>query len=229
MSKVIAADQAKVSTVSVDIQVVRVGNKQMTLAVFKQLVRKPLIDWNTVQLRGIPWGWVNYHKDCISADHLHVIWQDGNRLLRNDVYQYYIYKTSQWEEIRSRAKEALADAAAVHFLQREPEDGTGFWREFREKLKQNGLIECRLGGVDLSVSPGEFTVLQAVKEFLWRKEERWRSEAEVRLRDKYGEVPDFQELWEKVQNAVGEAEQILDKWDKLYSSLKSLPQLFIAV
>lgn len=228
VGKVIDVDQAKLSKVSVDIQVVRVGGKQMTLAVFRQLVHEPLIDWKTLQLRGVPWGWVNYHKDCRFGKHLHIIWQAGNRLLRSDVYQDHIFsKVPQWTESCRRAEEFIADTAAVRFLRRG--DEAGFWQELREKLERNGTIDCRLGRINFFVHPEKFTVLQAVKNFLWRKEERWRIEAEATLRNKYGKVPDFEELWERVQVAVGEAERVLQKWEEFYASLESLPQLFIAV
>lgn len=51
-----------ISTVTVDIQTIRVGNKQMTLSIFRQLPRKSIIDdhGNLIEL---PWGWVNYDHD----------------------------------------------------------------------------------------------------------------------------------------------------------------------
>ena len=55
----IRVDDVRVSTVTVEIQVIRIGTKQMTLAVFRQLPSKNIfgIDGN---LRAAPWGWVNY-------------------------------------------------------------------------------------------------------------------------------------------------------------------------
>lgn len=51
-----------ISTVTVDIQVIRIGAKQMTLAVFRQLPYKSIID-ECGNLLELPWGWVNYDRD----------------------------------------------------------------------------------------------------------------------------------------------------------------------
>jgi hypothetical protein len=50
-----------ISTATVDIQVMRIGTKQMTLAVFRQLPEKDIFDcWGN--LLAPPWGWVNYDR-----------------------------------------------------------------------------------------------------------------------------------------------------------------------
>lgn len=48
-----------ISTATVDIQVVRIGTKQMTLAVFRQLPSMDILD-KKGELVAPPWGWVNY-------------------------------------------------------------------------------------------------------------------------------------------------------------------------
>lgn len=50
-----------ISTATVDIQVIRIGTKQMTLAVFRQIPRKSIID-KSGNLIELPWGWINYDK-----------------------------------------------------------------------------------------------------------------------------------------------------------------------
>lgn len=52
----------RISTATVDIQVMRIGTKQMTLAVFRQLPFSEIFcrDGN---LLAPPWGWVNYDRD----------------------------------------------------------------------------------------------------------------------------------------------------------------------
>jgi hypothetical protein len=55
-----------ISTATVDIQVMRIGTKQMTLAVFRQLPEMDIFDqWG--DLLAPPWGWVNYDRDGHSA------------------------------------------------------------------------------------------------------------------------------------------------------------------
>lgn len=79
---------AQVTTATVEIRTLTVSGKQVTQAVFRQLAESPVIDEATGELRGLPWGTVNYHPDpmCkhLSPDgHLHVVWQDGRQLRRS--------------------------------------------------------------------------------------------------------------------------------------------------
>jgi len=91
----ITTHEATVKTAAVEIKVLSLSGKQMTLAVFRQLKRERLLEWVSVELRGVPWGLVNYHADCVDRtyhedfdlrpyEHLHVVWQSGDEL-RQDV------------------------------------------------------------------------------------------------------------------------------------------------
>lgn len=53
---------AHISTAAVEIQVIRIGSKQMTLAVFRQLPHRHIFD-SYGKLLAPPWGWVNYDHD----------------------------------------------------------------------------------------------------------------------------------------------------------------------
>lgn len=68
----------------------RIGAKQMTLAVFRQLPKSAIVCQETGNLCGVPWGLVNYNPgDCWmnrSWGHVHVIWQQGKALFRDCVY-----------------------------------------------------------------------------------------------------------------------------------------------
>jgi hypothetical protein len=84
----ITAQEATIKTASIEVKVLTLnGGKQMTLAVFRQLpvLEEAILDPQTLELRPIPWGTVNYHPDCdnSSARHLHVVWQQGNKLYRS--------------------------------------------------------------------------------------------------------------------------------------------------
>jgi len=71
-------DEVSISAATVDIKVMRVGSKQLTLAVFRQLERDD-------DIQGPMWGWVNYHPDKCEhhyEEHRHIIWQKGNELRR---------------------------------------------------------------------------------------------------------------------------------------------------
>ena len=87
----ITANQATVETASVDVRVLTISGKQVTLAVFRQLIEEPLVDPRDGTLAGVPWGKVAYcpGKACSLHDrspgHLHVVWQKGGQLRRSAV------------------------------------------------------------------------------------------------------------------------------------------------
>jgi hypothetical protein len=83
MKKIITAEIASVETAVVALTVIRINNKQMTLAVFRQLQKDS-------HITGPVWGQVNYHPDKCSDDwpHLHLIWQKNDELRRAVVYEY---------------------------------------------------------------------------------------------------------------------------------------------
>jgi len=73
---------AQISTATVEIKTLTITGKQVTLAVFRQLIDEDLISEDG-ELQGVPWGTVNYHPDkCDAGDHLHVVWQKGDKLRR---------------------------------------------------------------------------------------------------------------------------------------------------
>lgn len=83
------ASEVKLKTAQVEIKALTVSGKQVTLAVFRQLEEKELVDYNTNQLNGIVWGKINYHpnKCAHDAEHLHLIWQSGDSIFRGAVYR----------------------------------------------------------------------------------------------------------------------------------------------
>jgi len=64
-----------------------INDRQVTLAVFRQLYEQPLIS-DDGTLNGVPWGLVNYHPDKCADwhSHLHVVWQKGDELRRAMVF-----------------------------------------------------------------------------------------------------------------------------------------------
>ena len=93
----ISVHEAQVSKATITINTLTIGAKQVTLAVFRQLLSESVIDFGTKQFRGLPWGTVNYHPDCVATDsphrshhggqHRHVVWQMDDELRRATVYE----------------------------------------------------------------------------------------------------------------------------------------------
>ena len=101
--------EAQISTVAVEIKALRIGSKQMTQAVFRQLPHSPVIDRYTGVITGTPWGRVNYFwGDCL-PDHLHIVWEDQGQLYRSCVWHP--------EERYPRALEGLQGLALAQLLQ----------------------------------------------------------------------------------------------------------------
>ena len=86
----LSVKSALLKTATIEIQALSVNARQMTLAVFRQLDYKDLIDLEAdlPRLNGMPWGRVNYHPDkCNDGDeHLHIVWQRDHFLYRAKVH-----------------------------------------------------------------------------------------------------------------------------------------------
>lgn len=87
--QIITTSDVSINTASIEVKVMKIGNRQVTLAVFRQLPDEQIINPKTGMIEGIAWGKVNYHPDeCEEAsEHLHVVWQKGNELRRATVYR----------------------------------------------------------------------------------------------------------------------------------------------
>ncbi|MGY4917481.1 hypothetical protein ACWD9K_20055 [Streptomyces sp. 900116325] len=81
-----SAENTSMTNTTVQIRTLNVGTKQMTQGIFRQLTEQPVIN-PAGDINGNPWGYVNYHPErCDDApQHLHVVWQSGDRLHRAHV------------------------------------------------------------------------------------------------------------------------------------------------
>ena len=80
----ITTNQATVIETTVSVQVVKIGKRQLTQRVFRQIHRYEIIDTKTCSLRGTPWGHVNYfwpgeYHDVHSR---HILWVNNKGELR---------------------------------------------------------------------------------------------------------------------------------------------------
>lgn len=90
----IEVKDASLQTATISIRTLQVNNKQMTQAVFRQLVRWDAWDKSRLSLRGPIWGWVNYHPERCDRGgdpHYHYIWQDGTSLKRGIAWTFASY------------------------------------------------------------------------------------------------------------------------------------------
>lgn len=84
MTTQLTTETATITTAAIQIQTLTIGRKQVTLAVFRQLVEEPLLHPLDATITGNPWGRVNYHPDKCGdgPEHLHIVWQKGDELRR---------------------------------------------------------------------------------------------------------------------------------------------------
>ncbi len=83
----IPVEEATVQERQITARVLTIGTKQVTQALYKQLVEKDIIDNETGKLKGPVWGWVNLHDGCKEGrTHLHAIWEDNGQLKRCVAY-----------------------------------------------------------------------------------------------------------------------------------------------
>jgi hypothetical protein len=227
MTSVILAREATVKTAAVEVKALTISGKQVTLAVFRQLEERELVNEYDASLNGMPWGWVNYHPDKCADDmrHIHVVWQQEDRLYRARVEP----DAQETAGFRKRKAEQGSYAAyvmaALCLEEREPPKGLTF--------ASNGDVEAWLPapfGLVRGHIPGGWYALEG-----FPPGER-REGARARVRD-WLETACADLAVEATAEAIAtkmrandeETKQFLADWKQRFDELASLDQLFIAV
>ncbi len=85
MSLTLTKDHAIIHTATIDVKIMRLNKRQVTMAVFRQLDAESIFNSNGT-LAGKPWGRVNYTwKDSPRGTAFHIVWQDGDSIKRSAV------------------------------------------------------------------------------------------------------------------------------------------------
>ena len=97
----INVEDARLKTAFIEIKAISINNKQMTLSVFRQVPEEDIIDLNTVQLKGVPWGKVNYFWGNINPKNkVNLLWQKDNELRRCIIDSNFFRKSkSEYEDL----------------------------------------------------------------------------------------------------------------------------------
>lgn len=112
----ITVHDATIKTATVAVKALTISGKQVTLAVFEQLERETLLDPETGELRGLPWGRVNYYRKPCEPDHLHVVWQRGEDLRRDCVYERRSAETRAYNEIVHEINKNIEVLSKVYLM-----------------------------------------------------------------------------------------------------------------
>lgn len=205
MTRTLTVQNAQITTATVEIQTLTVGGKQVTLAVFRQLKREPLVN-DDGTLNGTPWGIVNYHPDkCADGDpHIHVVWQRGSELRRSACRK----PVTLWP-IQPPSAEKWLDAALL--------DG---WRPSAENRPSNGkdCIEVQVAAGARAFIPMDPVARSAIYGSDW---------ALSKIRDRA--VGTVEDLTNTVVGEIHAGEARANALRSAWADLCNLPQLFIAV
>lgn len=225
---------AEIRTATVEIKTLTVSGKQVTLAVFRQLPRRPLIAKDKT-LNGEPWGIVNYHPDkaCARRDrHLHVVWQDGPELCRDEVEPPVV-----------EVDETFWTQGRVEWLESAVLDG---WRPSGSETsaRQHGFrVRFEAGVLEISrdlVSQPVWSALWPSRGWSGTDEERAqyaearRAEALKELQEKvaarrHTDGLDHESLTAQMQARIADERAGRQRDHDQWNSIRNLPQLFIAV
>jgi len=83
---IVTTNEIQIQQLVVEIKAIKVGKRQMTQGLFRQLPKRSIIDDTTYQIQGTPWCTVNYFWGDCSPDHLHVVWQQGDKVYRDCLF-----------------------------------------------------------------------------------------------------------------------------------------------
>jgi hypothetical protein len=136
------AQHAIIITAAIDVMVMRLDGKQMTLSVFRQLGQASIFD-GAGRLLGEPWGRVNYTWDkAVAWADYYVVWQEGEHLRRMPVPlcanlggSYKEPRSGRWVERAHGLLHWLGTPNAHNGMMALPELMVGHLREF-EALDQ---------------------------------------------------------------------------------------------
>ncbi len=214
---------AEIRTAIVEVKTLTISGKQVTLAVFRQLVSEPLTDADHRPL-GPMWGTVNYHPDkCADApEHHHVVWQRGSDLRRTTV------PAPHHASVSSPAAALVAEVAVRDGLQCYDDRGA---------VDGQGLTQVRLAHVYLEAANGGMVYTPVAtfhfagvrfrvpvsQEAVWAFKGTANSLVNPQVkawRDRVAHMPPTGDLLHRLRPDLCHA---------FWTEVQALPQLFIAV
>jgi hypothetical protein len=257
LERILTTKEATVQTVQVEIQTLRVSKKQVTMGLFRQLPYERLVDPETVQLCGVPWGHVNYWWEgdgrndlwMHNSHRLHVVWQLGETLRRAVVYE----KPPQDE--MDGFRDQIQGAVNLWFLASLP-SAKKFAYEDRDHYhaRRKVLFDDRVLTIALDMTtwiavdsywqardldPQQ----QAEKDSSWNKPEDLVNRYAFHKQQKETAIQCYRDilqasnildvmpdlLMQHIRGLQTERDAYKDAWVKQWQTLSQLPQLFIAV
>jgi hypothetical protein len=251
------ANQATISTATVTIRTLRVNNKQLTQATFRQLPVCELIDENKLEVLGVVWGWVNYAPTAQSSQTRQFVAQFGDELCRCPFHVRKVPETHGCWKLESKADYQQALCVKEFMLRALAEDEriTSFdwYRNQRGfPVPSPGVFGCSYisystGWLDplgdyLNPKPQEYwvpitrdsgcegrEVVKTAEEVKEAARNRFIKSFQEAYPTRYKTPATLAEVRDAMMNNSREAVEYAAEWNALMERLKTAPQLFIAV
>lgn len=238
----ITAQQAVIKTAAVEVKTLTISGKQVTLAVFRQLIEEPIINDDTIELNGTPWGTVNYHFNYCDdyGQHIHVVWQKDNELRRSIVSNQCKPDRSHMGFVSNPDEDAIERLqlfAKVYLLIR-------CLNGHRYPIEDN-CVNFTIDGFDLSVPllkhvPNSTSNLIYVwgsnnsldHRRVWIEGELEETMEAIGINQEWNEQTAYEQLSQEIEKFKTENEKLADcrsRYTEIYGKLELLDQLFIAV
>src|SRR5262245_33314229 len=236
VSVVLKVQEAKVQTAHVTIQALKVGTKQVTMGLFRQLPLETLLDTKTLQLQGVPWGYVRYwwegdgrSYEQSQSNALHLVWQDGDRLCRGMVSESPPQSLRHhWEE---RERQLMTDIFLLRLPHTAPVDCYNFKNPYHYGLSDEQVWIDNIA-LKLRLDQGERYAINTYCQ--WRDSNSpttgWPElEALLQKRELVGGPELLGEREEALGHWQASVARYQARWARHWQTLNDLPQLFIAV
>ncbi len=220
---VLNVENAQIKTAAVEIKTLTVSGKQVTLAVFRQIMEEDIIDHENMKLNGTPWGLINYFwKEDYTDYKIHVLWQKGMELrrcitLKSPCNYNPCLSTHKYLELKEIMEEFKDDIINL----RDKDQGyvTGSTIEECERIKpleyfirrnDSEIDNIKNGKSGYPLEEYEIYKIKALNKLCSLRE-------------------DLNILLSDYNNTVNEKDNYINDYKKLILPLLDLPHLFIAV
>lgn len=202
-NKIINIEDVSLKTMSVEIRAITVNNKQMTMGVFRQIPYNDILDYKTMELRGKPWGVVEYYWGDHNKADIHILWQAGNVLYRS-LFSLQHSPRSVFNILSNRS--LYETDRLIDVLRRELKEKESKVKKVKDKYKYIGhqwYTDLKKEDLDIELAETE---------------------------DEYRKVNEIlQKETNEREKLINQANAMHIKYKALIPQIKSLQQIFIAV
>lgn len=234
-----------IRTLSVNIKVIQMNEKQTTLAKFKQFHEGTLINELDLTLNGMVWGYVNYYWDYMDRKCRHFLFEVDGALYRDLVYlrpseDFANCRNNDLPSGYEKIKESIDITMGRIYAHRLIEgylppfrkdcpylrDWAWYWKVDGTFLK--GFV--RPGTSSFDISDNSLSDLQHDNTLPHSSSNREFAIKKLRkIRDRDGQPCDSKELTKELNRYIAEIKDYCRRWDDLMVQLREAQHLFIAV